>query len=107
MDDPGETARIALDALYAVLDELNLDLAEDKQLVMAPDTHLFGGDDGLESIDLVRLIVLYEIKIAAATDRNISISDDRAMSDSRSHFSTVGGLAAYAAQLIAEERSGG
>jgi len=104
MDHPDKTARVALKALYAVIDELNLDLAPDKQLAKAPETHLFGGDDGLESIDLVRLIVLYEINLADATDCNISISDDRAMSDTRSHFNTVGGLAEYATELIAEER---
>ena len=32
----------------------------------------------------------------------VSISDDRAMSETSSHFLTVGALAAYAAQLMEE-----
>ena len=111
MNDPqktaDETANVALEALYVVIDELNGDLAEDKKLTKSPQAQLFGGDDGLESIDLVRLIVLYEMEIASRADCAISISDDRAMSEARSHFSTVGSLAAYATSLIEEERAGG
>ncbi|MEO2168645.1 MAG: hypothetical protein ABGY42_11085 [bacterium] len=104
MDDSETPAAIALRALYAAIDELNPELATDKQLVKDPAGKLFGEEGGLESIDLVRLIVSYELEIADVTDLDISISDDRAMSDTSSHFGTVGGLAEYAASLIREEQ---
>jgi acyl carrier protein len=107
MDDSETPSATALKALYAAIDELNPELASDKQLIKDPAGKLFGDEGGLESIDLVRLIVSYEFEIADATDLEISISDDRAMSDTQSHFSTVGGLAEYAADLIAEERDAG
>ncbi len=96
-----------LEALYAVIDELNLDLAPEKQLAKEPDAALFGGEGPLESIELVRLIVLYEIELSSVTGHALSISDDRAMSDTHSHFGSVGSLARYAGQLVAEEESVG
>ncbi len=106
MSESTKSSDAALEALYTVIDELNRDLDDGKQLTKAPEAHLFGGEEGLESIDLVRLIVLYEMEIATATGCNVSISDDRAMSEAHSHFSTVGSLAAYAAGLIGEVGSG-
>ena len=92
----------ALDALYEVIDEINLELRGDQQLAKSPETRLFGGDDGLDSIDLVRLVVLYEQAVSDATGKTISISDDRAMSNAHSHFSTVERLVAYTLTLLEE-----
>ncbi len=100
-----ETAKLALDSLYEVIDEINLELRDDQRLAKDPATRLFGEEDGLDSIDLVRLVVLYEQAVTDATGTPISISDDRAMSNAHSHFSTVQSLVDYTLTLL-DEASG-
>lgn len=105
MQEDSPISEKVLEALYVVIDELNLDLSSDKQLTKKPTGALFGGEGPLESIELVRLIVLYEIELSNVTGHSLSISDDRAMSDTHSHFGNVASLARYASQLVAEEES--
>lgn len=97
-----ENLKIALDALYGVIDELNAELPPDKQLAKHVETRIFGEDQGLDSLDLVRLVVLYEQAISESTQQVVSISDDRAMSEQNSHFRTVDSLSQYVAALLSE-----
>lgn len=99
------SGQLALDALYEVIDEINLELREEQRLAKDPETRIFGEEDGLDSIDLVRLVVLYEQAMADATGTAISISDDRAMSNAHSHFRTVRSLVDYTLTLL-DEASG-
>ena len=99
-------AQVALDALYSVMDELNEERPEDEKLARDPATPLYGAEGNLDSIDLVRLVVMLEQKINDITDRAISITDDRALSQHESHFQTVRTLADYVMQLMREEADG-
>lgn len=63
-------------------------------------THLFGGR--LDSVTVVSLIVELEEQIADDCGVSITIADDRAMSQQRSPFRTVGSLADYVQELITE-----
>jgi acyl carrier protein len=96
-------ADVVLNALYGVLEELNEDRAPEDRLAPDPGTLLYGKDGNLDSLDLVRLVVLYEQAINEATDASICISDDRAMSEHNSHFRTVRSIADYVMQLLREE----
>jgi acyl carrier protein len=63
-------------------------------------TRLFGG--ALDSVGLVSLIVELEQQIADRGEASITIADDRAMSQKRSPFRTIGSLADYVQGLMME-----
>ena len=97
----------ALQALCSVIEELNEERDADEQLSTDPDAILYGEGGSLDSIDLVRLIVLYEQKLDEIGGCYVSITDDRAMSEEHSHFQTARRLAVYAARMVQEEASAG
>jgi D-alanine--poly(phosphoribitol) ligase subunit 2 len=66
-------------------------------------TRLFGGR--LDSVNVVSLIVGLEEQIADDCGVSITIADDRAMSQQRSPFRTVGSLADYIQGLMSESLS--
>ena len=103
MAETGNAEQLALEVLYSVLDELNEELPEDGQLARDPATILYGKGSALDSIDLVRLAVLYEQRIADVSERNISILDDKAMSEENSPFRTVRTLADFVTRALTEE----
>ena len=69
------------------------------------DTPLMGSGRVVDSIGLVTLIVDVENRVAEQTGQSVSLMDDRAMSQTRSPFRTVGSLAEYVTELTRE--SGG
>jgi acyl carrier protein len=67
----------------------------EKQLTYALETPLFGRDADLDSLDLVMFRVEVETRLADQFGMEGSLSDDRAMSQQRSPFRTIGTLADY------------
>jgi acyl carrier protein len=63
---------------------------------------LFGGDSPLDSMDLVSLVVELEEQIHAKFGREITLADERAMSQATNPFRNVESLADYAYGLLAE-----
>jgi hypothetical protein len=68
------------------------------------ETRLFGGDSPLDSASLVSLVVEVEQQVNDQLGISILIADDRAMSQTRSPFRTIGSLAEYVQSLVAETR---
>jgi acyl carrier protein len=68
------------------------------------ETILLGGSGILDSLGLVSLIISVEQGIEDALGISISLADEKAMSQSRSPYRTVGSLAEYATRLIMEEK---
>jgi acyl carrier protein len=85
-----EIADAILDAVRA----LNLSRMPEHQVDVKPDARLFGPGSPLDSLGLVSLLIDIE---DALRDRglDISLSDEHAMSQSRSPFRSVQALAAY------------
>ena len=73
----------------------------DEQLV-GEDMRLIGGNSPLDSIALVSLIVEIEQQINDRYDVFTTLTDDRAMSEERSPFRTVGTLAGLIVQRLDE-----
>jgi acyl carrier protein len=67
---------------------------------LGADTPLFGRDGVLDSLGLVALVVAVEQAIEDAYGVSVTLADERALSERKSPFGTVGTLAAYAARLI-------
>ena len=67
-----------------------------------PSSDLFGGDSPLDSMDLVALVVDLEEQIRDAFGKEITLADERAMSQEHSPFRSVQSLADYAYTLLSE-----
>ena len=90
------------DIIYRALRTLNAELGPHQQVVLAPDTRLFGPEASLDSLSLVSVIVDVETAVADDFGRPVSLTDDRAMSQPVSPFSSVDTLADYVVVLLAE-----
>jgi acyl carrier protein len=69
------------------------DLGYDELRVPTANTTLFGGEAGVDSLSLVRLVAAVERAAEVQFGRNIVLADERAMSMRNSPFRTIGTLA--------------
>ena len=67
-------------------------------------TRLFGAGGLLDSLGLVTVVLDVEQEVNARLSTSITVADDRAMSQSRSPFRTVGSLADYITMLTREQK---
>jgi D-alanine--poly(phosphoribitol) ligase subunit 2 len=81
---------------YEVVRRAVAELGEDMGFpsLVKPDesTPLFGGDDGIDSLSLVRLVADIERATEAELGKSVVLADERAMSRRNSPFRTVGTL---------------
>jgi acyl carrier protein len=91
-----------VDAINSAVDDLNEILGADERLGKSPDEALIGKDARLDSLGLVNLIVLVEEKIQQKFGVGITLVDERAMSQSKSPFRTLGSLAEFVEEQLNE-----
>jgi acyl carrier protein len=87
----GQIQKIVLEALNTINDERS----PEERFAVGPDTLLFGPDAPLDSLALVSVIVDVEQAVSDAAGAEISLTDDRAMSQEVSPFTDVATLTAY------------
>ena len=85
------------------IEEINRQLENEHQLEKSTNTVLFGEDGKLDSLGLINLVVAVEQNIEDEFDVTITLADERAMSQKRSPFKTVGTLTNYIEILLKEE----
>jgi len=66
------------------------------------NTILFGKDGVLDSMGLVSLIIAVEQAIEDRLDKSVGLADEKAMSQAKSPYRSVGSLADYAFSQIEE-----
>lgn len=87
--------------VLGAIDNANQAREPDKQLDCSPDAPLYGSDSPLDSLGLVGL--LFDIEDELRTEGfEVSLSDERAMSQTKSPFRSVASLVAYIEQVSAE-----
>lgn len=91
-----------IDVIKRALTQLNSELPAGEQIFISEDTLLFGVGAPLDSLSLVSVIVDVEMEISDLTGKNISITDDRAMSRPVSPFDSVKTLADYIEEITNE-----
>lgn len=91
----------SLQLVYAAIDELNAQSVDAVPLVKSPDTSLLGGDEGMDSLAFVNLIVALEEQIQMKTGQSVVLVDENSMSLQDQPFRTVGTLARYVDALLA------
>lgn len=94
------TKEEALRLVLGALENLNQEL--DRPIEVAPHTKLFGSEAVIDSLSLVSLIVDVETGISDELGVPISLTDDRAINQEVSPFTTPDRLAAYIATLAGE-----
>ena len=72
--------------IYEVIDEENEARDQDKRIIKSLETLFLSKDGGLDSLELVSLIVATEEKIVDSFDVEITIADAKAMSQKNSPF---------------------
>lgn len=92
--------------LHALIARCAREVAEQQEMPvtsdLGPETRLFGREGLFDSIGLVSLIVTVEQAIEEEFEAFVTLADERAMSQKRSPFLTIGSLADYAERLIRE-----
>jgi acyl carrier protein len=88
--------------ILKALNNINEERSLDEQLTVSLDTCLFGDDAALDSLSLVSLIVDVENAVSEQVGFEISLSDDRAMSQDVSPYSDVSALTSYIQLLLSE-----
>ena len=88
--------------IFQALNNINDERSPDEQIAIGLDTQLFGVDAVLDSLALVSVIVDVESAVSEQAGNEISLTDDRAMSQAVSPFSDVNTLTAYIEQLLSE-----
>jgi acyl carrier protein len=91
-----EIREVVLEALRSA----NLSRPRDEQLSVSEDAIIFGPGSPLDSMGLVALLIDVEEALLASGVR-VSLSDDRAMSQSRSPFRSVPRLVEFISGLLA------
>jgi len=89
-----------IELIYTSIDELNEQNEADSQLTKTESTIIFGKDSNIDSLGLVNLIVSLEQYVNDEFNVEISLADERAMSQENSPFSTVSTLASYIEELL-------
>ena len=87
------------------IQELN-DTKEGENIGSTPDTVLLGPESGIDSIDLINLIVAIEEQVNTIYGQSINLVSEQAMSSRLTAFETVSSLTAYLEELVAENKSG-
>jgi acyl carrier protein len=91
--------------IFDAIDMANHALEDERKIPLSEQTELFGINGNLDSMGLVALLIDIEESLL---DHNIqiSLSDERAMSQSQSPFRTVETLAGFIESLIESDGNG-
>lgn len=108
--EPSRAEALSLDVESLII-EAARELEEEGEIELpgeiSRETLLFGKGGLLDSMALVRLVVAVEQAIEDRHEVAVALADEKAMSQTRSPYRTVGTLADYARGLIRGSWSGG
>ena len=90
-----------LKLIYAAIDDVGAMTVEGAQVEKHPDTALLGGDNGLDSLTFVNLIVALEEQIQANLGESVVLVDENSLSLQDQPFRSVATLAKYVESLVA------
>ena len=97
---------VLTEILFPAVEEAKKSIPSAAVLEQSAKSPLFG-EGGLDSLGLVRFIVIVEERIQDQTGIELTLASDKAMSRRSSPFRTLGTLAEYIDECLTEEGSGG
>lgn len=93
-----------LDLVLEVVKEIGEDQSNQTLIDATENTKLFG--ENLDSMGIVFLVTDLETRISEELNVDLTLADERAMSQKTSPFRSVKTLASYASNLIEEAKAG-
>jgi D-alanine--poly(phosphoribitol) ligase subunit 2 len=93
-----DTAQIQ-QLVFQAIDDLNAVQPPGMTLEKSADTVLFGSGAKIDSLGLVNLVVATEQLLSSKLGKAVTLADERAFSQKKSPFRTVGTLVEYIAEL--------
>jgi D-alanine--poly(phosphoribitol) ligase subunit 2 len=94
-----------LQLLLRSAEDMNPSLTSPIDIKKGADAALFGPQGALDSMGLVRFVGEIEAVIEDETGVSVVLASERAMSQRRSPFLTIGSLAAYVEDLLKEQET--
>lgn len=89
-----------LEIVYASIETINEQLqAQEDHLELNEETRLFGRDSKLDSLSLVTLIIDIEQRLVDEFSFEVSLTDEKAISQKRSPFRSVKSIVDYTCSL--------
>jgi acyl carrier protein len=88
--------------IFDALRNLNEERPANEHIKVSSETELFGGQSSLDSLSLVSVVVDIEAEIAELSNAELSLTDERAMSQEISPFNNVNTLTNYILLLLSE-----
>ena len=88
--------------ILSAIGEFNEGVPPDQRVQDTPEAILFGRGGKLDSLGLVNLILMVEEQIQTSFGLQLTLADERAMSQERSPFRSVSSLAEYIGLLLGE-----
>jgi len=92
-----------LGLVYAAIDEVNAQSTSGAVIAKTPETRLLGGDQGIDSLMFVNLVVAVEEQIQNDLGQSIVLVDEDSMAQQEHPFRTVGTLASYVEKMLAKQ----
>ena len=86
--------------IFKALKNLNEERPPHEQIPLSPETRLFGTNAVLDSLSLVSVIVDVESAVSEASGREVALTDDRAMSQPVSPFTSISTLTGYILSVL-------
>jgi hypothetical protein len=89
--------------IYPIVEEFAQSGASSLVMKKSPELKLFGSEGALDSIGFVSFLLAIEGKVEEVTGKTVQLMDSRALSQTRSPFSDVQGLATYLELLLSKD----
>lgn len=96
---------IVRDIVDSSVDEYNKQVPKKKRISSSIDAKLFGTGGVLDSLGLVNFIVLLEQKLDEKLNINVTLADERAMSQKNSPFRSLDSIIEYILFIIKDNDS--
>jgi acyl carrier protein len=93
----------AINVVYKVLAELNLQRSRKARIDLSPHTALFGADGALDSLALSNLIVLTEQQVQEAFGVEIDLTEGDPFGSENGPLRTVDTLASHVVNLVRQQ----
>lgn len=106
MTESSDVRGRALKVIYSVFESHNSDKDSIGGLISSENTTLFGQEAVLDSFELVRVILLIERGLDEEFGVEVTLADEKAMSQRSSPFRSVETLANYIVKLVEEDNHG-